>query len=305
MEYYPRHGFRISLSTKMLMLVHIIKYCEKAGDKLLVFSQSLETLTYIEDCLKYLAPKWYHGDEKEGHVRTWKINEDYIRIDGHVSSSSRDEYNKLFNKAANKCTLMLISKLAGSEGTNMIGANRVVLFDTSWNPAHDIQSIFRAYRIGQEKRVYIYRLITTGTMEEVIYNRQVVKEATSLRVIDDKYIENHFNSTEIDNLYKPPKQSDSQSEFVDNFDDQLVTTLYDDHKKFIVKIISHDSFFNQDKSDDMDIILADSVQGSVMEDSEADDSDKESTENDEEYRDSEEDESESEEENEDESDEEY
>lgn len=56
----------------------------------------------------------------------------------------------------------------GGLGVNLTGANRVVIYDPDWNPAIDAQARERAWRIGQDKRVTIYRLVTAGTVEEKV-----------------------------------------------------------------------------------------------------------------------------------------
>jgi SNF2 family DNA or RNA helicase len=72
--------------------------------------------------------------------------------------------------------IFLISTKAGGLGLNLVSANIVVVFDPNWNVTHDLQAQDRAYRIGQTKRTKVYRFITAGTIEEMIYNRQVYKQ---------------------------------------------------------------------------------------------------------------------------------
>ena len=66
----------------------------------------------------------------------------------------------------------LLSSQAGGCGLNLIGANRLVLFDPDWNPANDKQAAARVWRDGQKKRVYIYRMLCAGSIEEKVLERQ-------------------------------------------------------------------------------------------------------------------------------------
>jgi transcriptional regulator ATRX len=102
----------------------------------------------------------------------------FFLFSGKVPIKQRAADMKLFNDVNNtRSRLYLISTIAGGLGINLFSANRVIILDTSWNPAHDLQAMFRSYRLGQTKPVYIYRLIVKGTMEEKIYKRQITKQA--------------------------------------------------------------------------------------------------------------------------------
>uniref|UniRef100_A0A4W5LT15 DNA helicase n=1 Tax=Hucho hucho TaxID=62062 RepID=A0A4W5LT15_9TELE len=190
-------------SGKMVLLFEILRMAEELEDKVLVFSQSLITLDMIEDFLDLTnkaknnrQSSLYKGDG------SWIRNTDYYRIDGSTSATSRMKWVQEFNDATNeRGRLFLISTRAGSLGINLVAANRVIIFDASWNPSYDIQSIFRVYRFGQLKAVFVYRFLAQGTMEEKIYDRQVAKQSLSFRVVDQQQIQRHFTLFELTELY--------------------------------------------------------------------------------------------------------
>ena len=86
-----------------------------------------------------------------------------------------------FNNDPSQYAFLLSSK-AGGCGLNLIGANRLVLFDPDWNPANDQQALARVWRSGQKKVCYIYRFFGAGTVEEKTYERQLSKEGLAGQV---------------------------------------------------------------------------------------------------------------------------
>lgn len=82
--------------------------------------------------------------------------------------------------------VFLLSAKAGGVGLNLVGASRLVLFDSDWNPATDLQAMSRIWRDGQKKSVFIYRLFSAGTIEEKILQRQISKTGISSAVVDPK-----------------------------------------------------------------------------------------------------------------------
>ena len=202
----------IEHGSKMILLMDILKECEMIGDKVLVFSQSLLSLDLIEQFLEKIDianDSGRRGARRdvdcglESYLGEWKHGKDYFRMDGSTGPDVRKKWCNYFNKASNtQMRLFLISTKAGGLGINLVAANRVIIFDASWNPAHDVQSIFRVYRFGQEKPVYVYRFLAKGTMEEKIYDRQVTKQSLSARVVDEHQIERHFSMNELAELYE-------------------------------------------------------------------------------------------------------
>ncbi|KAK9673254.1 hypothetical protein RND81_12G156000 [Saponaria officinalis] len=190
-----RNHQEIDYSGKMVLLLDILNKCTEVGDKALVFSQSLATLDLIENYLSRLPRLGKKGKQ-------WKRGKDWYRIDGKTKGSERQRLIDEFNNPQNgrvKCTL--ISTRAGALGINLFAANRVIIIDGSWNPTHDLQAIFRAWRYGQKKPVYAYRLVAQGTIEEKIYKRQVQKEGLAARVVDRQQVHRSMSKEEMLHLF--------------------------------------------------------------------------------------------------------
>nr|CAH8851351.1 unnamed protein product [Trichobilharzia regenti] len=156
----------------------------------------------------------------------WTRNVHYFRLDGSTNASEREKLINNFNDPNNPAKLFLMSTRAGCLGVNLIGANRVVVFDASWNPCHDCQAVCRVYRYGQVKPCYIYRLVSDNTMEKKIYDRQVTKQGMSDRVVDELNPSQQFTR--------------SQVELLMSFEDKDMETITEEDLKQCEDIIQPD-----------------------------------------------------------------
>ncbi|KAK9838111.1 hypothetical protein WJX81_001965 [Elliptochloris bilobata] len=158
------HNFSRSSDTaacgKVVVLLRLLAvWASEGNNKVLVFSYSRRMLDLVGSML---TRDGYH----------------YQRLDGSTKSADRQRLCDEFNNLPSSF-IFLISTLAGGLGLNLTGANKVVVLDPNWNPCADLQAQDRAYRIGQQREVSVYRLIASGTLEELIYMRQLYKQQQS------------------------------------------------------------------------------------------------------------------------------
>ncbi|KAF5306967.1 hypothetical protein FQR65_LT07189 [Abscondita terminalis] len=181
----------IENSGKMEVLFCIIRESIALSDRLLLFSQSLITLDLVEQFLQ--------TNNVPGETERWSKNTNYYRLDGSTSALEREKLINEFNSNP-KIHLFLVSTRAGSLGINLVGANRVVVLDASWNPCHDTQAVCRVYRYGQRKPCFVYRLVMDHCLEKKIYDRQINKQGMSDRVVDECNPDAHLTMKDVSTL---------------------------------------------------------------------------------------------------------
>ncbi|KAL4883310.1 hypothetical protein BJY04DRAFT_216611 [Aspergillus karnatakaensis] len=202
----------VQLSVRAEIVNRIVAESIAADDKVLIFSQSLPTLNYLEHMLK-----------TSGRL--------FSRLDGKTPIAGRQAATKEFNRDGGK-QVYLISTRAGGLGLNIPGANRVIIFDFSFNPVWEEQAVGRAYRLGQQKPVYVYRFVAGGTFEEIIHHKAVFKTQLSVRVVDKKNPVRYASKKPGDYLF-PAKQVKQQDiiEYVGKDKLVLDKILLEDEKR--------------------------------------------------------------------------
>ncbi|KAI8883343.1 hypothetical protein K501DRAFT_219421, partial [Backusella circina FSU 941] len=153
-------------SGKALVVQALLKMWKETGKhRVLLFCQTRQMLDILEILVR-----------KESYR--------YLRMDGTTPVDRRIALVNEYNNNPSFYVFLLTTKVGGL-GLNLTGADRVILYDPDWNPSTDMQARERAWRLGQKKDVTIYRLMTSGTIEEKIYHRQIYKQFLSNKILVD------------------------------------------------------------------------------------------------------------------------
>uniref|UniRef100_A0A8C8RUC6 RAD54 homolog B n=1 Tax=Pelusios castaneus TaxID=367368 RepID=A0A8C8RUC6_9SAUR len=185
-EDYTSTTFTETDSGKLQVLTKLLEVIRELSpsERVVLVSNYIQTLNILQEMCKHYGYS-------------------YARLDGHTPISQRQQIVDSFNNKYCSTFIFLLSSKAGGVGLNLVGASHLVLYDIDWNPATDIQAMARVWRDGQKHSVHIYRLLTTGSIEEKIYQRQISKQGLSGTVVDFSKTSEHirFSIEELRNLF--------------------------------------------------------------------------------------------------------
>lgn len=173
-------------SGKLICVMDLLETVRaQTDDKVVLVSNFTSTLDVIEALMR-------------------KKRYSYLRLDGKTPQDERMTMVNQFNReGVDNSFVFLLSAKSGGVGLNLIGANRLVMIDSDWNPSTDLQAMARIHRDGQKKTCYIYRLLLSGTMDEKIYQRQISKLglSDSLMNAEKKSSSDTFSQEELRDIF--------------------------------------------------------------------------------------------------------
>ena len=168
-------------SAKLELLLEMLTELLEEGRRVLLFSQFTSMLALIEEELA-------------------RRGIDYVKLTGQTKD--RDTPIRRFQ--GGEVPLFLISLKAGGTGLNLTAADTVIHYDPWWNPAVEEQATARAHRIGQDKSVFVYKLLTQGTVEEKILALQDRKRGLADNLLEGAAVRQHLITAEdLDVLFQP------------------------------------------------------------------------------------------------------
>ena len=157
-------------SSKLLFISVVLEHAMKLDEKTLLFSQSVRVLDLLE---AFLQAKGLPT----------------LRIDGETSHTKRETSLHIFRTATTAhAPVLLLTIRAVGVGLNLECANRVVIFEPTYNPTLEAQAVARSHRFGQTKQVFVYRLLMEGCHDSHVFGTQLRKHALNQSVLKQSYV---------------------------------------------------------------------------------------------------------------------
>ncbi|CAL9169817.1 protein CHROMATIN REMODELING 4-like [Musa acuminata AAA Group] len=173
------HEMRIKASAKLTLLHSMLKILYKEGHRVLIFSQMTKLLDILEDYLAIeFGPKTFE------------------RVDGSVSVANRQAAIARFNQDKSRFVFLLSTRSCGL-GINLATADTVIIYDSDFNPHADIQAMNRAHRIGQSKRLLVYRLVVRASVEE-----RILQLAKKKLMLDQLFVNKSGSQKEVEDILR-------------------------------------------------------------------------------------------------------
>ncbi|KAJ1426328.1 SNF2-related, N-terminal domain [Sesbania bispinosa] len=145
------------------------------NEKVLIFCHNIAPvklfLEYFERCFR------------------WQRGREVLVLTGELELFERGRVMDKFEEPGGVSKILLASITACAEGISLTAASRVIMLDSEWNPSKTKQAIARAFRPGQQKVVYVYQLLVTGSLEEDKYRRTTWKEWVSSMIFSEAFVE--------------------------------------------------------------------------------------------------------------------
>jgi len=175
----PRSFMQVPLLEKLMLdsgklarLDSLLQELKTGGHRVLIYFQMTRMIDLMEEYLSFR------------HYR-------YLRLDGSSTISERRDMVMDWQNRP-EIFIFLLSTRAGGLGINLTAADTVIFYDCDWNPSNDQQAMDRAHRLGQKRQVTVYRLITSGTIDE-----RILKLARTKKTVQDAVVGSSSGNAEI------------------------------------------------------------------------------------------------------------
>ncbi|KAJ6740654.1 SNF2 DOMAIN-CONTAINING PROTEIN CLASSY 2 [Salix purpurea] len=169
-----RLRFDCKKGSKVMFVLNLV-YRVVKNEKVLIFCHNIAPIKLFLELFE--------------NIFRWQQGKEVVVLTGELELFERGRVMDKFEELGGPSRVLLASITACAEGISLTAASRVILLDSEWNPSKTKQAIARAFRPGQQKMVYVYQLLATGTVEEDKYRRTAWKEWVSRMIFSEEFVE--------------------------------------------------------------------------------------------------------------------